>query len=170
MELKGSKFIIRNWRLGDAESLQKHADNFNVSKYLTDRFPYPYTMEKAVEWVESKLSQEPLINFAIIADDKVIGGIGIEFRGDVYRKAPLLGYWLGEPFWGSGIMTEAVKLITAYAFNNLDIICIHATVLGNNPNSMHVLEKVGYVKQGVLKQCVIKNDEVLDEHVYAAYR
>jgi ribosomal-protein-alanine N-acetyltransferase len=167
MELKGNGFVIRGWKKGDEISLQKHADNPNVSGNLMDRFPSPYTMEAAIWWVNSLVGQDPLINFAITIDDKVVGGIGLEMREDVYRKTALLGYWLSEELWGKGMMTEAVKLFTAYAFSNLDIIRIQAGVLSKNPASMRVLEKAGYVKEGISRNAIIKNNEVLDEHIYA---
>jgi len=171
MELQGTGFIIRGWKTGDEISLQKHADNPNISCFLLDRFPSPYTMEAAVWWVDGLIGQpEPLLNFAIAIDDQVIGGIGLEPREDVYRKTALLGYWLSEELWGKGIITEAVKLITQYAFEHLDIIRIQAGVLSKNPASMRVLEKAGYQKEGISKNAVIKNGEVLDEHVYAIVR
>ena len=165
--LQGTGFLIRGWQPGDELSLQKNADNLNVSAFLTDRFPSPYTPEAALIWVGSQLKQDPLINFAIVVNEEVVGGIGIEFREDVYRKTGLLGYWLAEELWGKGIMTEAVKLVTEYAFQNLDLIRLQAGVLNKNPSSMRVLEKAGYVKEGILRRSVIKRGEILDEHVYA---
>jgi ribosomal-protein-alanine N-acetyltransferase len=170
MELKGSTFILRNWYLDDAASLQKHADNINVSSFLLDRFPSPYTLTNAIDFIKIKLNEEPVTNFAIVVGGEATGVIGIDMRQDIYCKTPLLGYWLSEQHRGKGIITEAVKLITNYAFNNLDIICIQACVLSKNPASMRVLEKAGYIKQGILKQSVIKNNQVFDEHVYAAYK
>ena len=64
-------------------------------------------------------------------------------------------------------MTEAVKLITEYAFANLDLIRLQAGVLGKNPASMRVLEKAGYQKEGISRNAIVKNGEVLDEHIYA---
>jgi ribosomal-protein-alanine N-acetyltransferase len=167
MELKGTGFIIRGWKKGDEASLQKHADNPKVSACLMDRFPSPYTMEAAELWVNSLLDQDPLVNFAIIIDDEVIGGIGLEPRQDVYRKTALVGYWLSEELWGRGIMPEAVKLVTDYAFTQLDFVRIQASVYSKNPASMRVLEKAGYVKEGVLRNAVIKRGVVMDEHLYA---
>lgn len=167
MELKGSSFTVRGWKIGDEISLQKNADNPRVSDNLTDRFPSPYTMEAAVLWVENWLVQDPVINFAIVAGHEVIGGIGLELREDVYRKTAIIGYWLAEPYWGRGIMAEAVKLVTNYTFENLDIIRIQASIFSKNPRSMRVLEKAGYIKEGILKNAVVKNGEVLDEHLYA---
>jgi [ribosomal protein S5]-alanine N-acetyltransferase len=167
MELKGTGFTLRNWKKGDEASLQKHADNPNVSRFLMDRFPSPYTMEDAKWWVNNWAEQNPVINFAIAIDDKAAGGIGLEPRDDIYYKTGLLGYWLGEEFWGRSIMTEAVKLVTAYGFEHLDIIRIQAGIISKNRTSMRVLEKAGYAKEGILKNAVIKNGEILDEHVYA---
>lgn len=162
--------MIRTWELADAPSLQKHADNANVSGFLLDRFPYPYTLADAGAFINSKLSQNPVVNFAIEINGEVAGGIGLEFRQDVYRKTPLIGYWLSEQYWGQGIMPEAVKLVSAYGFEQLDVICILAFVLSQNPKSMRVLEKAGFEQQGIIKQSVIKNGVVMDEHVYGINR
>lgn len=167
MELKGTGFIIRGWKAGDEVSLQKHADNPKVSLCLMDSFPCPYTMEAAVYWVNNLIDQDPLVNFAIAIDDKVVGGIGMEPRQDVYRKTAILGYWLSEELWGKGIMPEAVKLVTQYAFEHLDFIRLQASIYSKNPASMRVLEKAGFVKEGIMRNAVIKHGEVMDEHLYA---
>src|ERR1700743_797373 len=135
MEIKGTQFTLRGWRESDAVLLQKHADNPNIYGFLMDRFPHPYTMEAANSWVAAMLRQEPLITFVIAIDDELAGVIGLEMRDDVYRKAPLLGYWLAEEYWGRGIAAEAVKLLVNYAFATLDIVRIQAAVLSNNPRS-----------------------------------
>jgi ribosomal-protein-alanine N-acetyltransferase len=166
MEIKGQGFSLRGWKVDDAASLQKHADNNNISSYLLDRFPHPYTMDNAVEWITLMIKQHPLLNFVIDIDGALAGVIGIEMRDDVYRKAPLIGYWLGEACWGNGIMPKAIKLFVNYAFTNLDIVRLQAGVSSNNPRSMRVLEKAGFIKEGILKSSIIKNGLILDEHIY----
>jgi ribosomal-protein-alanine N-acetyltransferase len=170
MEIKGPGFKLREWYLNDAISLQQQANNPQVAACLLDRFPNPYTLSDAVGWINSKQNQNPVVNFAIAVEGKVVGGIGLDFRADIYHKTPLIGYWLGEDYWGRGIMPKAVKLITQYAFSQLDIICIQAFILSKNPKSMRVLEKAGYEKQGILKQSVIKAGQIYDEHVYAVFK
>jgi ribosomal-protein-alanine N-acetyltransferase len=165
---KGNGFILRGWKKGDEVSLQKHANNPNVSRYLKDRFPYPYTMEEAMDWVNYNLRQEsPILNFALDINSEIAGGIGIELRGDIYHQSGIIGYWLAEPFWGKGIMPEAVKLLTDYAFFDLGLIRLQAGVFSKNTASMRVLEKAGYVNEGILRNAVIKNGELMDEHIYA---
>jgi ribosomal-protein-alanine N-acetyltransferase len=170
MEIQGTGFKLRGWRLDDAESLQKHADNTNISNFLLDRFPSPYTMDDAHSFIKLMIDQHPVVNFAIDVEGKAVGVIGLEMRVDVYRKAPLLGYWVSETLWGRGIIPEAIKLISAYAFANLDVLRIQAGVLGNNPKSLRALEKAGFMKEGILKNGAIKNGVVLDEHIYAVVK
>jgi [ribosomal protein S5]-alanine N-acetyltransferase len=170
MELKGPGFTLRGWRHDDAAALQKHADNPNVYSFLMERFPHPYTMEAATNWIAAMLKQDPLITFVIAIDDQLIGVTGLEMRDDVYRKAPLLGYWLAEEYWGRGIAAEAVKLLVNYAFATLDIVRIQAGVLSNNPRSARVLEKADFVKEGVLRDNVFKNGVVLDEWIYGVVK
>jgi len=167
MELQGNGFKLRGWQADDVESIQKHADNPNIYDFLFDRFPHPYTMESARIWVDSMLSTEPNYNLVIDVAGNAVGVIGLVMRDDVYSKAPLMGYWISETLWGKGIMTQAIGLVTNYAFANLDIVRIQAGVLSNNPRSMRVLEKAGFVKEGVLKQNIVKNGIILDEHIYA---
>lgn len=166
MEILAEGFVLRGWHLTDAPSLARHADNPHISGFLLDRFPSPYTLQDAESWLQTAVNQDPFVNFAIAINGEVVGGIGLEFRHDIYRKTPLLGYWLSEQYWGKGIMPQAVKLVAEYAFQNLDVICIHAYTLSKNPKSMRVLEKAGFTRQGVLLKSVIKKGEVLDEHVY----
>ncbi|SDE11800.1 Protein N-acetyltransferase, RimJ/RimL family [Mucilaginibacter pineti] len=167
MELNGNGFTLRTWKSDDSESLKKNADNTNISDFLFDRFPSPYTLAEAHHFIGLKMNQDPVTNFAITINDEVIGVIGLDLREDVYSKAPLLGYWLSEHLWGKGIMPQAIKLIVAYGFANFPIVRIQAGVLGNNPKSMRVLEKAGFTKEAVLKNAIIKNGIILDEHIYA---
>lgn len=170
MEMEGPGFKLREWRSDDIISLQKHADNRKISQFLRDRFPFPYTIEDAVEWTNLMQQQTPVINFAIEIDGQAAGGIGFEQRSDIFRKTLEIGYWLGEEYHGRGIMPQAIKLMVDYAFTKFDVIRIEAGVFSNNPRSMRVLEKCGFIKEGIKKNSIVKYDEVLDEHLYARYK
>jgi RimJ/RimL family protein N-acetyltransferase len=170
MELEGQGFKLRGWKADDVVSLQKHADNRNVYDFLMDRFPHPYTIDAAIGWITPMLIQDPQVNFAIDVDGSAVGVIGIEIREDVYRKSALLGYWISETLWGKGKMPKAIQLITGYAFENLGLIRIQAGVLSNNPRSMRVLEKAGFTLEGILKNNIIKNGVIMDEHIFAALK
>lgn len=170
MELQGNGFTLRQWQHGDEGSLQKYADNPRVSAYLFDRFPSPYTADDAKFWVNLQQSAAQLTTFAIVIDAEAVGGIGIELRDDVYSRNAKFGYWLGEPFWGRGIMPEAARLVVDYGFQHFDLVRLEAGVFSNNPRSMRVLEKAGFVLEAVNHKAIYKRGELLDEHVYAKFR
>lgn len=169
MELELDRCTIRSWRLTDAQALVRHADNRKVWQNLRDSFPHPYKERDADDWIDLVSRVEPETNFAIEVDGEAAGGIGLELKTDVYRCSAEIGYWLGEPFWGRGIATEAVGAMTEWGFENLDLTRIYASVFSHNPASMRVLEKAGFVHEATLKDAVCKEGKVLDEHVFATW-
>jgi RimJ/RimL family protein N-acetyltransferase len=170
MELKLSRSTLRPWRAGDEASLLRYANDRRVSGNLKDRFPFPYTAADAEAWIAHASKQAPVSNFAIVVDGGAVGGIGVELGQDVFRKSAEIGYWLGEPFWGRGIASEALRAVTEYAFETLDIIRLEAGVFGWNPASARVLEKAGYTLEGRLRQAVIKDGRVGDRLIYGLLR
>src|SRR3954467_11774202 len=104
MELNLKTCCIRPWRKEDAASLQRYADNRRIWLNLRDIFPHPYTMANAEFFLGLVLKEEPLATFAIATESEAVGCIGFRLGVDVHRKTAELGYWLGEPFWGRGMM------------------------------------------------------------------
>jgi RimJ/RimL family protein N-acetyltransferase len=167
MEIELKTCLIRPWRPGDEESLVAHANNHNVWRNMRDRFPHPYTTDDAREWIRRIGEESPLTNFAIVVDGEAAGGIGLVLNGDIHRCSAEIGYWLGETFWGRGVMTEAVRALTQWAFDNFNLSRIYAGVLEWNPASMRVLEKAGYQFEGRLRKAVVKQNRVMDEFIYS---
>jgi ribosomal-protein-alanine N-acetyltransferase len=163
-------YCVRDWAAGDAHSLARYADNRRVVRWLRDRFPYPYTRWDAEAFLIAVGEQSVRTTFAIATDDEAIGGIGLEFGADVHRFTAELGYWLGEPFWGRGIMTDAVRCFTAWTFENLEVYRIHAMVFAGNRASARVLEKAGFVQEGRLRANVFKDGQIMDQLLYAKIR
>ncbi len=170
MELKLENCTIRSWRRGDEESLVRHANNYNVWRNLRDRFPHPYTLDDAREWIQMSNAENPQINFAIAVDGAAVGGIGLVLKDDIHRCTAEIGYWLGEEFWGRGIVTEAVRALTEWGFENFALSRIYAGVLEWNPASMRVLEKAGYQFEARLRKAIVKEGQVMDELIYAVIR
>jgi RimJ/RimL family protein N-acetyltransferase len=167
MPLVLERCTIRPWRLDDAASLAKHANNRKVWLGLRDLFPHPYTADDANEFLRRATSAQPSTNFCIDIDGAAVGGIGIRLGEDVHRQTAGLGYWLSEDFWGHGVMSEAVLAVTDYCFENFPLHRIHAEAYANNPASVRVLEKAGFVLEGRLRKNVIKDGEILDSLLYA---
>jgi len=170
VKLESSAFCLREWQPTDEQALVKYANNPRVSANLFDSFPYPYTVEDARQWIASQQNIEKPTFFTVELDGEAAGGIGVVLKQDVYRHGANIGYWLGERFWGQGITTEVVKLMVDYAFQNFDLLRLQAGVYNSNPASMRVLEKVGFVKEGIARKAVFKRGEFLDEHIYSLVR
>lgn len=170
MELKLSRSTIRNWRRGDEESVTRHANNHKIWLNLRDMFPHPYTIADARRWIEKESADRSSTNFAIDVDGAAVGAISLIFYEDVFRRSAEIGYWLGEEFWGKGIVTEAVKALTDYAFSNFDLCRVYAGVFEWNPGSMRVLEKAGYQFEARLRKHVTKDGQSIDQFIYAIVR
>lgn len=161
---------IRHYRPGDATSLVKYANNRAVSVNLRDGFPYPYTRDSARAFLDMVSRQRPVTFFAIATETEAIGGIGIVLGADVHRRTAEMGYWLGEPFWGRGIGTEAVRVFTEFAFERFDLVRVYAQPYARNTGSVRVLEKAGFVAEGLMRANVIKDGVILDQWLFAKVR
>ena len=167
MRIEFSEYMIRDWADDDAGSIVRYANNRKVAIWLRDRFPSPYTASDAKVFLARVALQNPRTVFAIATQHEAIGGIGLEFHDDVHRFTAELGYWLGEPFWGRGIVTDAVRLFTEWAFDRLAVYRIQAAVFAGNDASVRVLEKAGFEREGRLRAGVFKNGRILDQLLYA---
>lgn len=161
--------IIRKWKLEDKTELAENLNNINVLNNLRDGLPYPYTAEDAEEFIKAMLAadQDETFSFAIAADNKVIGSIGVFRCENIHRRTAELGYYIGETYWGRGYMTSAVKQICQYVFANTDIIRIFAEPFAHNIASCRVLEKAGFHFEGTLRSNAVKNGNILDMKMYA---
>lgn len=161
---------LRPWTINDLDNLVTYGNNPNIAKFMSDGFPNPYTPEKGKTFIENAVQDSPVRIFAIDIDGKAVGGIGIHPQSDIHRKNAELGYWLAEPFWGKGIISDAIKQIVDHAFNNFDIDRIFARPFGTNIASHKVLEKAGFKLEARFEKTLIKNGEYLDELIYAIRR
>jgi RimJ/RimL family protein N-acetyltransferase len=165
IELK--RIVLRPLELNDSFSVAKHLNNYNVIKYLRDFIPFPYTEKDAFEFITFNRTIFPAQNLAIEIEGEVGGIIGIVPQDDIHRINAEIGYWLGEEFWGNGFMTDALQAMVNYSFKNFPILRLYATVFESNVQSMKVLEKAGFLKEAIFKNSIIKNDKVINEHIYS---
>jgi [ribosomal protein S5]-alanine N-acetyltransferase len=162
--------VIRPVGMDDAEVIARYANNAKIAVNLRDGFPHPYTLRHAKDFVSKMAMKEPPMIFAIEYNGEFCGVIGLSGQDDVYRMTSEIGYWIAEPFWGKGIATEAVRLLTDYGLNELGFVRIHTGVFEYNPASMKVLEKNGYALDGIFRKSVFKQGRIWDEHRYSIIR
>ncbi len=168
MEIHFKGGFLRPWNAGDAKELALIADKKNIADNLRDLFPNPYSIDDARQWLSMALEQEgPARYFAIIADGRLAGSIGLTPKTDIYRKNSEVGYFIAEEFKGRGIATNALVAITAYAFRTFDIIRVYAEPFADNIRSRRVLEKAGFTLEATFKKYVIKNGLIKDSCIYS---
>lgn len=160
---------IRKWKLSDAAALAVAVSNKKILDNLRDGLPYPYTEQDGENYISEMLSanEDETFAFAITADNKVIGSIGVFRQENIHRWTAELGYYISEEYWGKGIMTEAVKQICEYVFSKSDIIRIYAEPFAYNIASCRALEKAGFQYEGTLRNNAVKNGKVIDMKMYS---
>ena len=165
-------FMLREWQLTDAPSVAIYANNMKIALNLRDAFPFPYTLDHAMQFIQSCMGNEGMgqMTRAIVADGHAVGSIGVFVQQDVNRKSAEVGYWLAEPYWGNGIMPQAVRQICKEAFRAFSLERIYAEVFAPNRASARVLEKAGFILEGVLRNSVYKNGCVLNARLFSVLK
>ena len=118
--LNGDGFCLRPYRRGDEEALARVANNPAIAGNMASIFPNPYTLQDAESWIaRCESAPEGELSFAIDIDGIVCGGTGVHARTWWSPYTYEIGYWLGESYWGRGIVTQAAGLVVLYAFDTL---------------------------------------------------
>ncbi len=160
---------IRRWKMEDAAEIARAANNKNVQSNLRDGLPYPYTKKDGEDYIAAMLAADPneTFAFAIVADGRVVGSIGVFRQGNIHFRTAEMGYFIAEPYWGLGLGTSAVGQACRYVFEHTDILRIYAEPFANNAASCRILEKNGFAYEGTLRRNAQKNGALLDMKMYA---
>ena len=160
---------IRKWRPSDAAELAKVLSDKEILDNLRDGLPYPYTEQDGAAFISAMLAadERETFAFAVTVQDKAVGSIGVFRQGNVHRRTAELGYYIAKEYRGKGMMTEAVRQICTYVFDNSDILRIYAEPFSYNAASCRVLEMAGFQYEGTLRCNAVKNGRILDMKMYA---
>jgi RimJ/RimL family protein N-acetyltransferase len=162
--------FLRSWHVGDKASLIRHANNRDVWRNLTDMFPHPYTESDAEQWFAIASQANCNVHFAIELEGEAVGGAGLIAGSGIHARTANFGYWLAQAHWGKGIATASSRALLAYAFSKTEFVRLEAPVFAWNPASMRVLEKVGFVREGILRNSVFKDGQLIDSVMYSSVR
>jgi len=154
---------LRPWRESDFERIAELANNPKIARNLTDMFPFPYTRDDAETYYKSftETGNGDIVR-AICLDDMLIGSIGLHPKKDIHRHEMEIGYWLGEPYWGKGIVSWAIGQMIPIGFSQTDVIRLYAEVMAYNLASARVLEKSGFKLEGRLELGIVKDGVYCD--------
>ena len=166
--LRGEGFVLRPFRNDDVDGLLAVADDARVTRWMSARFPHPYTRADAEFWIAKTASESPTETFAIEIDDRIAGAVACEAHDGERTGVAEFGYWLTPKYWGRGIVTAASRLLVKHAFDLRGLRRLEAHVFAPNVASARVLEKCGFVKEATMRQRVTDREgDVLDTYLYA---
>ena len=148
---ESKRMLFRKLTKSDVYTVTHFFQEKQVHRWLIN-IPYPYKLSDAQNWIKSvqrKMTKGEILNFAIIlkGDKSLIGDI--EIRLDKKNNSGEIGYWLGKPYWGQGLMSEALSTFLSYIVRYLHIYRFNAYVVEPNIGSRRVLEKNGFVLEGI---------------------
>lgn len=162
--LTTERLTLNQFQKEDIPSLTLYANNPKVAE-MTSNIPHPYTQQHGEMWIEN--TQKGFENGALYAfavrlqgTQEFIGGMGLSI--DIQNNHAELGYWLAEPFWGKGYATEAAKEILRFGLKKLHLHRIYATHLAHNTASGTILQKIGMLQEGILKEHAKKGKKYYD--------
>ncbi|MEQ1769265.1 MAG: GNAT family N-acetyltransferase [Devosia sp.] len=158
--LRTPRLLLRQPRHSDAARITQFLDNFAVSGRLA-RVPYPYTEADARSWLDAWRPDKPAEETGFTIDLPGEGQIG--HCGFHLDKAgtPVIGYWLAEPFWNRGFMTEAAEAVLDWYFEVTGAENIDSGIFHFNRASLAVQHKLGFTEigEGVL-HCLARGEDL----------
>lgn len=145
MKIETDRLILRHFKESDGASLYKYAQNPKIGPQAG--WPAHKSVEESEAIIENGLTGELI--FAITLKRKpneVIGCIDLNInkRDFMTAREAEIGYWIGEPFWGQGLIPEAVKALVSFGFDMCHLKVIWCAASTTNINSQRVQEKVGF--------------------------
>lgn len=170
MQIDCPSCVLRPLVASDADSLARHANDPAVAQNLRDRFPHPYQRADAESYIAHVTTRPQQTSFGIVVGTDAIGTISLMLGDDIARCSAEVGYWVGQSFWGRGIATEALRAATRYAFATVGLARVFAVPFASSHGSVRVLEKVGYVREGLMRHSAIKLGVIHDQWLYAMYQ
>lgn len=168
MEHKTARLILRPWKESDAENLYKYAKDPNVGPIAGWR-PHA-SVENSLEIIKYVLSAKETYAVCLKNDNKAIGSIGLLVGSSSNLALPKtegeIGYWIGVPFWGQGLIPEAVRTIISYGFDDLKLEKIWCGYFEGNIKSKRVQEKCGFTYHHTNKNVYWKlTDDFRTQHI-----
>ncbi|MYA34279.1 MAG: GNAT family N-acetyltransferase [Gemmatimonadales bacterium] len=167
-EMRTARLLLRPHRLEDVDDIFEFARDPEWGRYLTA--PMPYLREHAVEFVEDRIrtSRDLWPVWAMVLEERVVGGIGIEI--DVDYATGALGYSLAREHWGRGLTAEAARAVVDWAFRERGLAKVYAYADARNTASLRVMEKLGMTREGTLRGHRTLREERVDDVYYGLLR
>ena len=146
MILETERLILRPWTEVDAPALYRYAKEPVIGQ-STDWPPHT-SVENSREIIRTVLSSHETYAVALKETGEPVGSVGLLFGENGHtplaEREAEVGYWIGLPYWGQGLIPEAVRALIEHAFVDLDCTCLWCTCFEENTRSRRVMEKCGF--------------------------
>ena len=146
-EIATERLILRPWMESDAESLYKYASDPAIGQPAG--WPPHTSVEDSLNVIRTVFSAPETYAVVLKETDEAIGSAGIMF-GDSVHSAGMkadeaeIGYWIGRPFWGQGLIPEAVRRLLLRCFEELGFTAVWCGYYDGNTKSRRVMDKCGF--------------------------
>ena len=159
VSLTTARLTLRQPLASDAERLARFLDNFAVAGNLA-RVPYPYRLADAKAWLRTWRANTPAAEtgFSIVLEGEgLIGHVGFHTEAE----GVVVGYWLAQPFWSRGLMTEAARAAIDWYFETTGALRLGSGVFHFNRASLAIQRKLGFTETGTsMRLCLARGEEV----------
>lgn len=156
--VRGDSVDLHTIEKDDVEFVQRNVNDPDV--WGTLGLYRPKNREAEQRWFDAISGDDAGDHLLICADGSPVGVVGLV--PDETPGSAELGYWVTPETWGNGYATEAVDLMAAYAFDHRRLHKVYATAYDHNAGSRRVLEKAGFVEEGVRREEVFVDGEYRD--------
>ena len=163
--MESSRISVRPFKLSDAADLMSWGGDDRVTRYL--RWNTITSREEAVKYLTEVAIPHPCRR-SICLDDRSIGYISVKPESGDDRCRAHLAYALGWEYWGQGIVTAALKMTLSTVFKEFPyLVRLESLVEVENKASQRVLEKAGFLQEGLLRKYGFNKGEVRDMFIYS---
>jgi len=170
--LETRRLHLRAIEAGDLEFVYRHFSDPLVNRYLLDEMPVS-TRAQAQAIIEfyTAPGEKPYNRWVILqkSDERAIGTCGYHKWQKAHRRAEI-GFDLEESSWNQGLMTEALRAVLQLGFESMHLNRVEALVYPENRASLRLLEKLGFQKEGLLRQYFRQGDVSIDHWLLSLLR
>lgn len=168
MTLETERLILRSWEESDAADLFEFAKDPAVGG-AAGWNPHK-SVDESLEIIRTVLGEPETYAVVLKENMRAVGSVGLMIGGksrlDISENEAEIGYWIGVPFWGRGLIPEAVRELVRYGFEELGLVRIWCGYFDGNEKSKRVQEKCGFKYHHTNKDVLwVITGEVLTEHV-----
>ena len=170
--LETERLFLRKFRMEDAEAVFSYASNEDTARYVSwDAHRTLEDTRRFLQWELDRYQAGQISEWAVMekADGRIIGSIGVVEYQELHRSCEI-GYVLGREYWGLGIAAEALERVLGYLFEESDVNRIHAVCCEENHASARVLEKCGFLYEGLQRQSIRMKGRFWNMRMYALLR